>query len=49
MELLQPTIRGRGANANPANQWSPLFVEPDGDELDRAQAGLDERPAPQTV
>src|SRR5688572_2330738 len=49
MELLQPTIRGRGASANPANQWSPLFVEPDGDELDRAALGDDERPAPQTV
>ena len=51
MEFLQPTIQGRGTSANPANQWSPLHVEPDGDELDRAEsAGADdERPAPQTV
>ena len=48
MELLQPTIRGRGANANPANAWSPLHVEPDGDELDRS-LGDDLRPAPRTV
>jgi DNA repair photolyase len=46
MQFLQPTIQGRGATLNPANQWSPLHVEPDGDELDRAD---DERPAPQTV
>jgi radical SAM superfamily enzyme YgiQ (UPF0313 family) len=46
MELLQPTIHGRGAAHNPANPWSPLHAEPDGDELDRPD---NERPAPQTV
>src|SRR5678809_424918 len=50
MDLLQPTIQGRGANANPANPFSPLQFEPEGDELDRTSDGPDdERPAPQTV
>jgi DNA repair photolyase len=51
MDLLQPTIKGRGANANPANPFAPLQFEPDGDELDRTGGDRpdDERPAPQTV
>ena len=50
MDLLQPTIRGRGANANPANQWSPLQFEPDGDALDRDRdVPEEERPDPQTT
>ena len=47
MQPIQPTVKGRGASANPSNRWSPLHVEADGDELDRLPP--DERPAPRTV
>jgi DNA repair photolyase len=41
---IHPTIKGRGAAANPANRFDKIDFEPDGDYLD-----LDEQVPPQTV
>jgi len=41
---IHPTIKGRGAAANPANRFDKIDFEPDGDYLD-----LDEQLPPQTV
>src|SRR3954462_7920166 len=46
MDLIQPTLKGRGASVNPRNRFEPLTVQPDAEtsQLDPA-----ELPPPQTV
>jgi DNA repair photolyase len=45
MNLIQPTLKGRGASLNPANRFQPLTLEQDAES---AQLDPAEQPPPQT-
>lgn len=44
MQIIQPTIKGRGTSGNPPNRFEQIAFEFDGDYLDD-----EEQPSPQTV
>src|SRR5690349_20747214 len=46
MDLIQPTLKGRGASMNPRNRFERLTIEPD---AETAQLDPAEQPPPQTV